>query len=75
MKYSPAVSSDRNKSRKAHFTASSSEKRKIMSASLSKDLASKYNVRSMPIRKDDEVRCLHTQPCRSIPHHTDRGSE
>uniref|UniRef100_A0A7S2C9Q4 50S ribosomal protein L24, chloroplastic n=1 Tax=Florenciella parvula TaxID=236787 RepID=A0A7S2C9Q4_9STRA len=55
MKFSPNVSSDRNKSRKAHFTASSSQKRKIMSASLSKDLVSKYNVRSMPIRKDDEV--------------------
>ena len=56
MKYSPSVSSDRNKSRKAHFTASSSQKRKIMSAALSKELVAKYNVRSMPIRKDDEVR-------------------
>ena len=26
-----------------------------MSASLSKDLRKKYNVRSMPVRKDDEV--------------------
>merc|ERR1712146_731659 len=29
--------------------------RKIMSAPLSKDLVAKYNVRSMPVRKDDEV--------------------
>jgi large subunit ribosomal protein L26e len=30
-------------------------RRKIMSSPLSKDLRQKYNVRSMPIRKDDEV--------------------
>jgi len=29
-----------------------------MSAPLSKDLKSKYNVRSMPIRKDDEVQVV-----------------
>ncbi|CEM05456.1 unnamed protein product [Vitrella brassicaformis CCMP3155] len=55
MKFSTTVSSDRRKSRKAHFQASSSERRKIMSAPLSKDLRTKYNVRSLPIRKDDEV--------------------
>ena len=49
------VSSSRRKSRKAHFTASSTERRTIMSAPLSKDLVAKYNVRSMPVRKDDEV--------------------
>merc|ERR1711879_424318 len=38
-----------------HFTAPSSERRKIMSAPLSKELRGKYNVRSLPIRKDDEV--------------------
>lgn len=41
--------------RKAHFTAPSHERRRIMSAPLSKDLRLKHNVRSMPIRKDDEV--------------------
>lgn len=46
---------DRRKSRKAHFAAPSSIKRKIMSSSLSKDLRGKHSVRSMPIRKDDEV--------------------
>merc|ERR1712046_47712 len=55
MKYSPSVSSSRRKSRKAHFTAPSSERRIKMSARLSKDLSSKYHVKSMPIRKEDEV--------------------
>merc|ERR1711924_26425 len=30
-------------------------RRKVMSAPLSKDLRTKYNVRSVPIRRDDEV--------------------
>jgi len=55
MKYRSTVSHDRGKSRKAHFSASSSQKRILMSANLSKDLQEKYNVRCMPIRKDDEV--------------------
>merc|ERR1712230_135934 len=55
MKFSPNVSASRHKSRKAHFTAPSSVRRKIMSAHLNKELAQKYHVKSMPIRKDDEV--------------------
>ncbi|KAK4760936.1 hypothetical protein SAY87_005829 [Trapa incisa] len=55
MKYNPRVSSSRRKNRKAHFTAPSSVRRVLMSAPLSSDLRSKHNVRSMPIRKDDEV--------------------
>ena len=39
------VSSSRRKSRKAHFSAPSHERRKIMSAPLSADLRKKYNVR------------------------------
>lgn len=81
-KYSPGIASSRRKSRKAHFGASSGERRVIMSAPLSKELREKYNVssslshcyrphlsfvlgirsnnffaqvRSIPIRKDDEV--------------------
>ncbi|KAJ5762546.1 uncharacterized protein N7511_005928 [Penicillium nucicola] len=50
-----ALASSRSKSRKAHFQAPSSERRRIMSASLSKELREKYGVRSIPIRKDDEV--------------------
>jgi large subunit ribosomal protein L26e len=73
------VSSSRRKARKAHFSAPSSVRRKIMSSALSKELRNKYNVRvcictsyvivrlnemgrlqtrSIPIRKDDEVRIV-----------------
>ncbi|KAK0704672.1 ribosomal protein l26 [Lasiosphaeris hirsuta] len=54
-KASPTLHSSRRKSRKAHFSAPSSIRRNIMSAPLSKELREKYNVRSIPIRKDDEV--------------------
>ncbi|SPO05661.1 probable 60S ribosomal protein L26 [Cephalotrichum gorgonifer] len=47
--------SSRRKSRKAHFSAPSSVRRVIMSAPLSKELREQHNVRSIPIRKDDEV--------------------
>ncbi|KAF1833584.1 ribosomal protein L24 [Decorospora gaudefroyi] len=49
------VASSRRKSRKAHFGAPSSARRVIMSAPLSKELREKHGVRSIPIRKDDEV--------------------
>ncbi|KAG9056174.1 60S ribosomal protein L26B [Serendipita sp. 407] len=49
------LSSSRRKSRKAHFGAASSVRRELMTASLSKDLRNKYNVRAIPVRKDDEV--------------------
>ena len=55
MKYSTSVSSSRRKSRKAHFGADSESRRKLMSCNLSKELQAKYNIRSMSIRKDDEV--------------------
>ena len=55
MKFDPSVSSARRKARKAHFTAPSSVRRVLMSAALSSELRSKYHVRSMPVRKDDEV--------------------
>ncbi|XP_068656608.1 large ribosomal subunit protein uL24y [Aristolochia californica] len=58
MKRNPRVSSSRRKSRKAHFTAPSSVRRILMSAPLSSDLRSKYNVRSVPVRKDDEVQVV-----------------
>jgi len=58
MKYNADVSSSRRKSRKAHFSAPSSVRRKIMSSALSKELRGKYNTRSIPIRKDDEVRIV-----------------
>merc|ERR1712194_208506 len=55
MKQKATVSSSRRKSRKAYFTAPSHIRRKLMSAPLSKELRTKYNVRSLPIRRDDEV--------------------
>merc|ERR1712010_290996 len=42
-------------------TVRSSQRRIIMSASLSKDLRKKYGVRSVPIRKDDEVLVVRGQ--------------
>ncbi|MBV7591726.1 50S ribosomal protein L24, partial [Escherichia coli] len=58
MKRNPRVTSSRRKCRKAHFTAPSSVRRVLMSAALSSELHHKYNVRSIPIRKDDEVQVV-----------------
>jgi len=55
MKFNKAVSGSRRKNRKRHFNAPSHIRRKIMSAPLSKELRQKHSVRSIPIRKDDEV--------------------
>lgn len=55
MKLNKSVTASRSKNRKRHFTAPSHIRRKLMSSPLSKELRQKYNVRSMPIRKDDEV--------------------
>ncbi|XP_046543440.1 60S ribosomal protein L26-like isoform X2 [Haliotis rubra] len=58
MKFNKMVTSSRRKNRKRHFNAPSHIRRKIMSSALSKELRQKYNVRSMPIRKDDEVQVV-----------------
>jgi len=58
MKLNKAVSGSRRKNRKRHFNAPSHIRRKIMSSPLSKELRSKYHVRSIPIRKDDEVQVI-----------------
>jgi large subunit ribosomal protein L26e len=58
MKFNTALHSSARKSRRDHFQAHSTARRKIMSASLDKDLRKKYNVRAVPIRKDDEVRIV-----------------
>ena len=55
MKTHVEVSSSRRKQRRAHFTAPSHIRHRIMSSTLSKDLRKKWGVRSLPIRKDDEV--------------------
>merc|ERR1712212_402486 len=60
MKLNKNVSSSRRKQRSRHFNAPSHCRRKIMSAPLSKELRAKHgNVRSLPIRKDDEVMVVH----------------
>ncbi|KAI3768142.1 hypothetical protein L2E82_18576 [Cichorium intybus] len=58
MKYNPRVTSSRRKCRKAHFSAPSSVRRVLMSAPLSAELRAKHNVRSVPVRKDDEVQVV-----------------
>lgn len=50
MKVNPFVSSDSGKSRKAHFNAPSHERRRIMSAPLTKELRTKHGIRAIPIR-------------------------
>merc|ERR1712159_668723 len=45
----------RRKSRKAHFTAPSNIRRRMMSCILSKELRTKYDCRSAPVRKGDTV--------------------
>lgn len=55
MKTHVEVSSSRRKNRKAHFAAPSNIRRKLLSAHLSKELRQKYNVRSLPVKRDDEV--------------------
>merc|ERR1711939_514264 len=57
-KQNKAVAASSRKNRKAHFSAPSHLRRKIMSAALSKDLRAKHNVRSMPVSKDDEVKIV-----------------
>ncbi|GAA5894029.1 hypothetical protein JCM5296_004137 [Sporobolomyces johnsonii] len=48
----------RRKQRAAHLSAPSSERRKIMSAPLSKELKEEYGVGAVPIRRDDEVKVV-----------------
>ncbi|KAF5092487.1 hypothetical protein D0Z03_002836 [Geotrichum reessii] len=46
------------KSRKAYFTAPSHVRRVLLSAPLSAALRKEYGVRSLPIRKEDEVKVV-----------------
>ncbi|XP_054167469.1 60S ribosomal protein L26-like [Oppia nitens] len=58
VKMNKLVTSSRRKNRKKHFNAPSHIRRRIMSSPLSKELRQKYGVRSIPIRKDDEVQVV-----------------
>ena len=58
MKRSTDVSSSRRKQRLRHFSAPSSVRRKLMGCRLSKELREKHGVRTVPIRKGDEIKIL-----------------
>ncbi|XP_055979307.1 60S ribosomal protein L26-like [Sorex fumeus] len=58
MKFRPFVTSDQSKNHQSYFNASSHIHRKITSFPLSKELRQKYNMRSMPIRKDEELQVV-----------------
>merc|ERR1711976_730558 len=49
MKSHPTVSSQRRKSRRAHFSAPSHIRHKLMSCNLSRELRDKHSVRSMQV--------------------------
>lgn len=66
MKLNRNVSSSRRKNRARHFSAPSHIRRKLMSSPLSKELRQKYNVRSMPIRKDDEVQVSYAMTLKQL---------
>ena len=55
MKFNPKVTRDRNKQRKMHFAAPSSERYVRMAAPLSKELRQQYDARALPVRREDEV--------------------
>ncbi|ODQ77134.1 hypothetical protein BABINDRAFT_10491 [Babjeviella inositovora NRRL Y-12698] len=57
-KISQDVSSSRSKARKAYFNSSSVERRALMSSPLSKELQAQYGIKSLPIRKEDEVKVV-----------------
>ena len=61
MKQSRDVASSRRKARKMHLSAPSHIRRKLMSSHLAKDLRTKHQVRSLPIRKGDEVVVMRGQ--------------
>lgn len=58
MKLNKLKTSSRRKHRARYFQAPSHMRRIFMSAPLSKELRQKYNVRSIPIRRDDEVQVI-----------------
>lgn len=58
MKSHRDVTSSRRKSRLAHFSAPSHLRYKLLSAALSRELRSKHGIRSLPVRRDDEVKIV-----------------
>ncbi|AFP65438.1 60S ribosomal protein L26 (nucleomorph) [Chroomonas mesostigmatica CCMP1168] len=58
MKFSHQITRSKRKNRKKFSKSSSCERRRKMVSPLSKDLKIKYNVSSVPIRKEDEVQII-----------------
>ncbi len=58
VKLNKNVSSSRRKQRKAHFGATSTDRRSRMAAPLAADLRLMHGVKSMPVKKGDEVRVV-----------------
>ena len=58
MKFNTKVTSQPSKARKAVYTADARKRMILMSAPLSKELRAQYNVKSLPIHKDDEVKIV-----------------
>lgn len=58
MKTHRDITSSRRKNRLAHFSAPSHLRYKLLSANLSRELRTKYRVKSLPIRRDDEVKVV-----------------
>jgi large subunit ribosomal protein L26e len=58
MKRSNKVSSSRRVQRKRLLSAPSSERRKLMSIRLSKELRQKHKVRNLPVKRNDVVKIL-----------------
>lgn len=55
VKLNKDVSSSRRKQRKAHFGATSDERRSRMAAPLDANLRKQWGVKSVPVKKGDEV--------------------
>ena len=56
MKYSTKISSQRRTNRKKYFKADSNKKRIFMSSKLDKSLRKDYDLKTIPLRKGDEVK-------------------
>ena len=61
------VASKRRAQRKLQLSAPSSIKRKLMSCHLAKSLRDQYKIRSLPVKRDDDVKILkNRKSCSSI---------
>ena len=58
MKFSKTVSSKKRNSRKKQYNADSNEKRIIMSSRIDESFRKKYNSKTTPLRKGDEVKIM-----------------